>query len=318
MKLFKPVVTFAWLRDSAEAGELLPVEEVGHIPKAFLGLCVCVTGYTQDERTELEALVTKNGGLYMSDLVKGKCTHLVASGTTSGKYTHAKKWDGIKIVSREWVTESATGGLKANEARFPVEGTPEAAAAASRANIDADEAADAAVAWDSCYLMGCTVYLHELGNPKESAEWARAMQAVRHGSAFTTSNASKATHVVVSVSAAAGSLRDIRDQRDKTVLSTWLDASKALGAPAPVEEHAAPSALFATRREPPATRAGTGGGINRVDSMILSQEAASTHDKGKTSKATASKATEAADRRRRRRSAPAGCSPPAAFWMPFV
>ena len=159
MKLFKPVVTFAWLRDSAEAGELLPVEEVGHIPKAFLGLCVCVTGYTQDERTELEELVTKNGGLYMSDLVKGKCTHLVASGTTSGKYTHAKKWDGIKIVSREWVTESATGGLKANEARFPVEGTPEAAAAASRANIDADEAADAAVAWDSCYLMGCTVYL---------------------------------------------------------------------------------------------------------------------------------------------------------------
>ena len=47
VKLFKPVVTFAWLRDSAEAGELLPVEEVGHIPKAFLGLCVCHGIYTR-------------------------------------------------------------------------------------------------------------------------------------------------------------------------------------------------------------------------------------------------------------------------------
>ena len=303
VKLFKPVVTSAWLRDSAEAGELLPVEEVGHVPKAFLGLCVCVTGYTQDERAELEAMVTKNGGLYMSDLVKGKCTHLVASGTTSGKYTHAKKWEFIKIVSREWVRESAGERVKANEVRFPVEGTPEAAAAAARANNDADEAADAAVAWDSCYLMGCTVYLHELGNPKESTEWARATQAVRHGSAMTTSNASKATHVVVSVNSVAGSLRDLRVDRDKVVFSTWLDACKVQGAPAPIGDHATPAALFAARREPNKTSK-----LNRVDGLVLSQEAASTHDKGK-GKPIASKASETADRRRRKQNGPASPNP---------
>ena len=34
------------------------------------------------------------GGMYTSDLVKGQCTHLVASNTSSSKFKHASKWQG--------------------------------------------------------------------------------------------------------------------------------------------------------------------------------------------------------------------------------
>ena len=73
--LFKPVVTAEWLRDSAAKGELLPLDDPatakGYRPPAFMGLCVCVTGFTQDERAAIEAKVVANGAVYTSDLVKG-------------------------------------------------------------------------------------------------------------------------------------------------------------------------------------------------------------------------------------------------------
>ena len=38
-----------------------PVEDGYRLP-AFKGLCLCVTGYTQDERAQLEAQVVAAGG----------------------------------------------------------------------------------------------------------------------------------------------------------------------------------------------------------------------------------------------------------------
>ena len=63
----------------------------------------------------------------------------------------------------------------------------------------------------------------------------------------------------------------IQHDGDKVVFSTWLDACKVQGAPAPIGDHATPAALFAARREPNKTSK-----LNRVDGLVLSQEAAST------------------------------------------
>ena len=241
--LSKPVVTSAWLRDSATAGELLPLDDPatarGYCPPAFMGLCVCVTGYSQDERADIEAKVVGRGGAYTSDLVKGRCTHLVASNTTSSKYKHASKWEGVSIVNRKWIEESVARDMRADESRFPV-GAHEAYAA--EAEEKAERAQDCNVPWDSCFMLGTRVHLFEL--PSETGEAARATRIVRSVGATTTSNPSKATHVIVSDDAQPGSLRSLREHRERVVFMSWLDECARSGTVVDVDEHVAPMYLY--------------------------------------------------------------------------
>ena len=270
--LFKPVVTAEWLRDSAAKGELLPLDDPatakGYRPPAFMGLCVCVTGFTQDERAAIEAKVVANGAVYTSDLVKGRCTHLIASNTTSSKYKHASKWDGVQIVNHRWVDASIASGQRADESKFAVEDELEAAAAAAAAAAaEAEVAMGRDVPWDSCFLLGTRVYLFELEAKGEEAR--RATRIIRHAGAATTSNPSKATHVVVSDAAQPGSLKPLREHRDRVVFISWLDECERLGREADVEPHVAPTYMYVGGGGGGLRRARSGGGLN------LSQEAAS-------------------------------------------
>ena len=270
--LSKPVVTAEWLRDSAAKGELLPLDDPataqGYRPPAFMGLCVCVTGFTQDERAAIEAKVVANGAVYTSDLVKGRCTHLIASNTTSSKYKHASKWDGVQIVNHRWVDASIASGQRADESKFAVEDELEAAAAAAAAAAaEAEVAMGRDVPWDSCFLLGTRVYLFELEAKGEEAR--RATRIIRHAGAATTSNPSKATHVVVSDAAQPGSLKPLREHRDRVVFISWLDECERLGHEADVEPHVAPTYMYVGGGGGGLQRAGSGGGLN------LSQEAAS-------------------------------------------
>ena len=104
-----PVVTIGWLRDSVASGDYLlsalAARDTRNVyrPPPLSGLSVCVTGYTQNERAEMETAVVSVGGSYSSDLVKGRCTHLVAINTTSSKYAHASKWEGVCVVDKGWL-----------------------------------------------------------------------------------------------------------------------------------------------------------------------------------------------------------------------
>lgn len=262
----KPVVTASWLRDSARGGELLPLagdgggnavmaRERGYSLPAFAGLCVCVTGYSQDARAEMGAQVVARGGVYTSDLVKNRCTHLVAFNSTSSKYKHASKWDGVHVVSRAWVEECIASEQRADEARFPVlagggggsGATTDTAAAATgpTSGIGEDqETTDAAVPWEECCMMETKVHLFDLGPPRASAESAAVTRLVRRLAAPITPHPGKATHIVVSAMAAPGSLRSLREHRARVVLTSWLDACATEGAPAATEDHAAPGHLF--------------------------------------------------------------------------
>ena len=71
----------------------------------FAGLTISVTQlYTDNvyERKEFGALLTRHGATYSANLVKEKCTHLVAEKPSGTKFERAQRW-GIKTCSKEWI-----------------------------------------------------------------------------------------------------------------------------------------------------------------------------------------------------------------------
>ena len=255
---------------------------------------MCVTGYTQDQRADLEAKVVANGGAYCPDLVRDACTHLVASSTTSAKFKHASKWPGVCVVKREWVDASIRDGRRADESLFVVRKETEAEAALAALKREREE--DAATPWDACYLLGCRVCLYDLGAPKTSEPAKRAARLLRRGAGAVTTNPAKATHVVVSKSAAVGSLKAIKEHRDKVVYTSWLEACDVEMDVVDMDEHLVHAEMFSgggNAAARPIAAAAVGERFN------LSQEAASQGmSKGK-SKPRARPAAEQEEPRRR-------------------
>ncbi|KAL9101712.1 MAG: hypothetical protein Q9163_003055 [Psora crenata] len=106
------------LRESWMAGgdtDVPASEEVHKLP-TFNGLRICVTGYVDDYRKELERKITANGGEYKPNLTKEE-THLVAKGPFGAKYDFAAKW-GIKTVAVEWLDQSLERGMILEETLF--------------------------------------------------------------------------------------------------------------------------------------------------------------------------------------------------------
>ena len=262
-----PTATPEWLRDSAAEGEFLPLDGPGvprgYRPPPFAGLSVCVTGHSQDERADIEKRVVAGGGAYASDLVKGACTHLIAADTTSAKYAHASRWDGVSIVTDAWVRACVDEGRRVDEARFRAAppGSPKREANATKrkrngsaaelrdgdSNDDIDDATG--VSWrSSCFLLATRVCLH--GFDADSEELRRALRVVRRAGAGTVADPAKATHVVVRDDPPAGSLRALKELRDKVVHLSWLEQCEAEARVADEEPHlAAPSLFVAVARE---------------------------------------------------------------------
>ena len=188
-----PAATPAWLRDSAAAGAFLPLDGPdvpdGYRPPPFAGLSVCVTGHSQDARAEIESHVVAGGGAYASDLVKGVCTHLVAADTTSAKYAHAARWDGVRIVTEAWVRACVDERARADETKFSLAAGDASGDASGRKTRNDAQTADAAeddahtsgdvpnerdVPWGSCFLLSARVCLR--GFERDSEEHARALR----------------------------------------------------------------------------------------------------------------------------------------------
>jgi sensor histidine kinase YesM len=58
-----------------------------------------------EEREIIRELVQNNGGLFVTELDKATCTHLVAQTPDGAKYNYAKLWGTIRIVSKQWIED---------------------------------------------------------------------------------------------------------------------------------------------------------------------------------------------------------------------
>ena len=93
----KPVVSVQWLKDSAKAKKLAPMDRYKVLP--LTGCVVSLTGYTSLQiRKKIEESVSRIGGIFMGDLVEKKTTHLIAASKDSLKYKHAKEIGKVSLV----------------------------------------------------------------------------------------------------------------------------------------------------------------------------------------------------------------------------
>ncbi|RUS70584.1 hypothetical protein EGW08_021654 [Elysia chlorotica] len=76
-----------------------------HICPPFLGLTVCVSGFSSNERNKMRNFVMRGGGKYSGELKMNECTHLVVKEAKGAKYEAAKNWK-IRIVKDSWLYES--------------------------------------------------------------------------------------------------------------------------------------------------------------------------------------------------------------------
>ncbi|RUP45435.1 hypothetical protein BC936DRAFT_148187 [Jimgerdemannia flammicorona] len=73
-------------------------------PQIFRGLSIHVNGYTNPPHAELKTMIVQRGGDFQHYLHKTKVTHIVATNLTNSKM---KEFRNYKIVTPEWITESA-------------------------------------------------------------------------------------------------------------------------------------------------------------------------------------------------------------------
>jgi NAD-dependent DNA ligase len=101
-----PDVEIQWLLDCKTSGSRLPFDTYRVRP--FTGLTISVTGFQHEQRFQLQKVIMENGGTFSSSLVRESSTHLVAEKAGGDKYTYAKSWGTVSIVSDAWVRDCAT------------------------------------------------------------------------------------------------------------------------------------------------------------------------------------------------------------------
>lgn len=78
-------------------------------------LLICLTGFGE-QRDQIAAKITANGGRYTGDLTR-RCTHLVVSKPEGKKFTAAKSWK-VYTVTLGWLDQSIERGLILDEDKF--------------------------------------------------------------------------------------------------------------------------------------------------------------------------------------------------------
>ena len=117
-----PTVEVQWLKDCKNSNKALPFDN--YLVRPFLGLNVSCTGYEAEERFLIQKTVEENGGAFSATMVKDKCTHLVAEAVGEGagnKYTVAKSWGNVHIVTKKWVEDCHEAKRYLQEYKYVVE-----------------------------------------------------------------------------------------------------------------------------------------------------------------------------------------------------
>lgn len=113
-----PAVTRAWVDACVQQRAQVPTDP--HRAGPFAGLVVSTTNLPLAQRLDVEAVVSRGGGAFAAELQRGVCTHLVCGRPDGPKYSAARKWGGVHIVSAEWLRRSLLQGWPADEAQWPV------------------------------------------------------------------------------------------------------------------------------------------------------------------------------------------------------
>ncbi|XP_057532611.1 uncharacterized protein LOC130810527 [Amaranthus tricolor] len=117
----KHIVTINWLNQCWVEHRLVPMESYRVPP--FLGLVICVSRISGDERKVMEKLIIQNGGKYSAELTK-LCTHLICEIPEGDKFKVANRWGDIYIVTRKWFDQSIARRVCLNEEAYKVKNCP--------------------------------------------------------------------------------------------------------------------------------------------------------------------------------------------------
>eukprot|EP00727_Mastigamoeba_balamuthi_P002584 m51a1_g12322 hypothetical protein (1068) ;mRNA; f:424694-430925 len=135
------IVLPSWL--DACLARSLRVDERKFCVPPLLGCIVCPTGLEVSERDALQDAVAALGGEYSADLTR-TVTHLVALEPSGNKYDAAVLWEGVHIVSPQWVPHCAAAKVRVDEALYPVAPLRPGHETADRAGAPSDDAPGAA------------------------------------------------------------------------------------------------------------------------------------------------------------------------------
>lgn len=127
-----------WTRDAPldlpaleEAWHLRPLEVHGGLPEVPAGdgeeprktttaergrLLCSVTGFEEEDRQAVIAMIVENGGVYSGDLTRN-VTHLIVNKPEGKKYNAALHWN-VYTVAIEWLRESVTRGMILDETKY--------------------------------------------------------------------------------------------------------------------------------------------------------------------------------------------------------
>lgn len=231
----KPVVSLQWLRDSAKAKKLAPMDRYRVLP--LKGCLVSLTGYTTLQmRKKIEESVGRIGGIFMGDLVQTKTTHLIAASKDSSKYKHAKEWGNVKIVTDRWLDECERSGERLDEARFELVDAPPPVMKKQEKWVPPPPTEDD-TPWDSHYLFGCRIYLVGFESPREECYSHTIMRQVRLGAAITTKDFRKATHILMSKFVTPWQMNEVKMAKEKCVKEGWLFMCTKEKACLPIEDY---------------------------------------------------------------------------------
>lgn len=96
----------------------LSLSETKYKLPVFHGFRISVTNLDTAKRSEIEHLVTRNGGIFTGDMTKEN-THLVAGAASGRKWEAVSAWQcDICLVGVEWVSESIKRGASLDEKYF--------------------------------------------------------------------------------------------------------------------------------------------------------------------------------------------------------
>ena len=100
-----PLVAVTWLQDCLRHNKAMKM--ISYPVKPFTGLSITCTQLVPEERSKLQQLVEENGGTYNVQLVRDLVTHLVAKEASGDKFSYAKLWNNVHVISIEWIEECA-------------------------------------------------------------------------------------------------------------------------------------------------------------------------------------------------------------------
>eukprot|EP01036_Dinobryon_divergens_P025268 gene25267-33798_t len=113
-----PLVAVTWLHDCLRHNKAMKM--ISYPVKPFTGLSITCTQLVPEERLKLQQLVEENGGTYNVQLVKDSVTHLVAKEASGDKFSYAKLWNNVHVISIEWIEECARSKVWVPESSFSI------------------------------------------------------------------------------------------------------------------------------------------------------------------------------------------------------